>query len=520
MLQRLVHRGLIGFCLGVPLLGLGQGQPTVPDLEIEQLYEVEGPRTRGLPVSADLKFFCDGENLFLYLHVHDEDQILSDDASFSDHVEIWFALPDHAYPEDFEYELHPNYVVADPAPSGGRGEDEPRFFSIFSEYGDQVNLEAFVEGHDYPLNDNERVPAPSQLRSQEVHFGLVGFALYPDERSATLLNREELIPVEDALHARLGNVEAGIQYQVIQHPSGSYELNARISPEALGFVQLPELTEVSLLVDVVDVSSRGQRSQPVLSSSPYRKGHSPDGFNRIRFQTPLQTNYTTIPDRFFTQTGYFPVCFYSAQDWIGTGIDVDALTYRDHEASRSLAEVKFTREPFQYDRRNLNGAPIETLIIERDFVNEIPKRHQYTLLYNYLVETDQIMAFLANTSQVANTLFRFPDGNLGLILVNRLTSDPFGWGDCGTCVEENITLHRFTNGEEQELLSIYQTDGPIAYCQIGDRSYPDYFVESVGWATEGETLVLRLSHRYNDFRKRIRVSWNESGEEIEIFHMD
>lgn len=506
-----------------PWQGWSQGNMNIPDLELAQLYRVDEPRTRTLrspTLSADLKLFCDGKQLFLYLHVHDPRIILSPDVDFSDHIQLWLALPDRAFPSDFEYELHPNYVMAEPRPTRATDDDEPRFFTIFSEYGSEVSLQNFLQEHDYPSTGTAAVPDSRDLSLREVHFGMIGYALFPDERSPELLNRQELEPIEAALHTSLGQVEEGITYKVTHHSSGSYEVNAQISPQALGFVQLPEMSELAVMIDIIDVAGRGQRGRLALSSSPYRQGHAPNGYNQVRLQTPLQTNYTTIPNEFFEETSYFPICFFSGQDWVGTGVDVDALTYREYEASRSLAEVRFSRENFAYDRRRINGAPLENMVVEQKFVNEIPKRHQFTLLYDYLLETEQITAFLANTSAVSNSLFTYPDGALGLILINSLTVDPFGWGDCGTCVEEIITVHRLSEDEQRLLLEVYQTDGPVAYCQIENFRFDNFYVEAIDWIREGEIMVMRLSHRYQKEKKRVKVSWNPETKALDVLPIE
>ncbi|MEM9983551.1 MAG: hypothetical protein AAF804_00515 [Bacteroidota bacterium] len=524
----LLKRWLTGIGLGLSLVPvMGQGPMSSPDMELSALYPVDkDQRVRSVSpnadLSADLKWFCDGDYLFLYLHIRDEDLHLDAKSDFSDHVELWLALPDESFPSDFAYDFHPNYVVGQNPLSRSQDDYEPRFFSIYSEYANELELRPFQEDYDYEREAGQEMPPSQNLRLDQVHFGLMRYALFADERPAELLNRTELFPVEDALKASLGDVEQGIQYQVTHHEQGEYEINVRISPQALGFIQLPEMRELAVMVDVHDTDYRGRRAEAKLSSSPYRSEHgaSPSDFNQIRFQVPFYTNFTTIPDQLFHEAGYFPLCFYSRQDWIGTGIDVDAIAYREHHTSQELTEVKFAREPFHYDVLNVDGVEVESLVIEKEYVNELPKRLEYKLLHQYLLETQQVKTFLSNTGAIPNEVFRFPDHELGVILSTNQTRDLFGWGECGNCLEESISILRITPDEKKILLDIYQGEGSQGYCQIGSQSFEGYSVGGMYWIQEGKVLVLRLNHQFRKEVKRVRVSWDDTGERVEVFPVD
>jgi hypothetical protein len=515
-----LFRVVLGCLLFGPLTGQGQSAPA---LEMDQLHRIEhaGERSvRSSAVSANLKVFCDGAFIFLYIHVRDPQVHPDQQAAYADHVELSLALPDEAFPADFEYDLHPRYVQAPPQYTSRSQPSPPRFFSVYSEYAHELDLRRFTEDFDYPQQPTGQLPSPYDLQVEEVHFGLMRFALFPDGRPAQLLNRDELRPVEQVLRASLGDVAAGIRYQVTHHADGSYEVNARLSPQALGFVPLPELGKLNLMVDVMDVPVPGQRALPTLSSARYRQPGRPATFNQVRFQKPLHTNFTTIPDALFQAADYHPICFFSRQDWISTGVDVDALVYREHQASQALTEVKFTREPFHYDFLNVAGTPVESLTIDFDYVNQIPSTREYKLLHDYLIPSEQVRSKLANSHPIENEVFRFPDGELGVIMVDNSTFDPYGWGDCGTCIEERITIHRVTDRQRRVLLEINQWDGPDAYCQVGPHYLEDYYVDRTDWIQPGRILVLRLNHRYTKRKKRVKITWNQQGEAVQTTLID
>ena len=54
-----------------------------------------------------------------------------------------------------------------------------------------------------------------------------------------------------------------------------------------------------------------------------------------------------------------------------------------------------------------------------------------------------------------------------------------------------------------------------AYCQIGEHTYQDYFVETMA-SHRGKPLILRLSHRYNKPANVLGLR-NETGDELDRF---
>jgi hypothetical protein len=495
------------------------------DLALDRLYPVARSDSRDVNtpdaenVSASVRITSDGAYLFLYVHVRDSRIQNHPQVALADHVELWLGLPVEAYPPDFEYNLHPRYITAPPMNTRDGGVGLPRFFSVYSEYAARLELGDFVSNHDYPQSDPGRVPPINHLTASEVHFGLMRYALFPDGRSAVHLNRNQVQPIEAALQHSLGSVSQEVSYKVTRSDDQGYEINARISPAALGFAILPEVSRLNVLVRVYDALRPGEQARPVLSTMPVKREevvNNPGNFNALVLNRSLYTNFTTIPDHVFRQTGYHPVCFYTDRGWMATGIDVDALVYREQQASQSLTEVGFMPQPFTYDEETLAGIPIETLSVDVNYVNELPKKKQYILIHGQTLETELVRSVVAEPSRVRNQLFRFPDGAVGAILRSNTSADPYGWGPCGICIEETIRIHRVTAQGKQVLLDIYQGDGPNSYFQIQGIVLPDYYVLEMDWIKSGEILVLRLNHRYRTTKKRIKVSWNADGSDVKV----
>lgn len=494
------------------------------DLALDRLYPV--PQADMPPegsLSATVRVASDGAYLFVYIHVRDAQVQHHAQTHLADHIELSLGLPAEAYPDDFEYNLHPQYVSAPDVSSRGSGEVRARLFSLYSEFAAGLSLSDFLDNHDYPRQGSEVAPPARTLRLSEVHHGLMRYALFPDERPPEHLNRDELTLVEETLGHQMGEVTPHVVYQVTRQDTDGYEINARLSPEALGFATLPEVSQLHLLVRVFDVARPGEAARPVLSTMPAQRedmAEHPANFNRLRLQRPLYTNFTTIPDYVFRQADYHPVCFYAQPDWIATSIDVDALVYGEQQASQTLTEVGFLPETFAHGVQDLSGIQVERLAVERQYVNEMTKSHTYYLLMEQVLETERIKGLLGEPSQVQDQFFRFPDGAVGAIVRSSTSVDPYGWGPCGTCVEETIRIYRITRQGKEVLLDIFQGDGPNAYCQVREIMLKDYYLLETDWIKPGEILVLRLNHRYLTTKKRIKVSWKPDGTGLAVESID
>ncbi len=499
------------------------------DLAIERLYAVPSSHVRSVPeseeVSATVRLSSDGAYLFLYVHVRDRRVQRHWQTDMADHVELWLGLPAEAYPKDFEYALHPRYVLAPPMTTRGGPQAKPRLFSTYAEYASQLSLSDFVNNHDYPRKNEGMVPPANTLRLQEVPYGLMKFALFPDGRPAEWLNQEEMAPLEQVLQQSLGDAPAGITYQVTRQDPEGYEINARIAPAALGFVTLPEVERLNVMVQIHNASIPGQPVEAALSTMPpteknQRSVEHPSGFNHLRLQRPLYTNFTTIPDYMFQQAGYHPLCVNTAKDWMATSIDVDPLIYRQQEASHSLTEVGIMPQGFRYDVEYLDQSPIEILKVDETYVNKLPKQRSYILMQGQILQTERIRSLVAEPTEVEDQFFRFPDGEMGAILRSNTSVDPYGWGPCGTCIQETIRIWRVTSSGKKSLLDIIQGDGPNAYCQIQNTLLREYYLLRIDWIKPGEILVLRLNHRYLTRKKRIKVSWDADGSHVKVEAID
>ncbi|MFN0202675.1 MAG: sugar-binding protein [Bacteroidia bacterium] len=466
--------------------------------------------------SATAKILCDGTAISILLQVNDDKINTRGEASEIDHVEIKLALPPSAYPPDFEYNIHPNYVYS----NSDDPKKPPRFFSVYSEYANSLEVDNFAKKFDYPnaqafKNNKLRVPLPSSLKTARIDYGVVHFGLFPDQRKAVQYNRNNYKLLESSLNLKLGDFTQGIRYVVQKNESG-YALSATFSPQALGFVKLPKLEELRFLIEVFDKDDVNQKNPTILSTSNFRDAKMLKNLTMVRFRKPLKTNFTNIPDGVFNKLDFHPVYVYTDSTWQGTAIETDMLAYQEEKLSKSLIELKFSNLPINYaafDDEKANT--IKRLSLDKAYVNTKPKKVEYYIINGYVFESEMVKTDKAK-EDILNQTFLFPDGTAGLILKIRTPVNEYNWGDCASCSEEVISILRVTKKSSKTILGIYQGNSGEDYCQIGNKNYKGYFVSNLDWLREGKILIIRLQDLKTGQKKRVKVTWRDDGSNVEI----
>lgn len=515
MLKRYVHIYLL-LCLSLPSFA------QKADYTLEHLYPIsqQRPDRATPPADARIHLYCDGENLSLVAEVLDDDIRVGASIANTDHIEVWFAVSASCYPSDFEYKKHPDYIYA-PIPTRGDELSNGRLFSIYSEYTDWLDLSSFRADFDYPdadqiISDSLSVPFPGQLEEIRLPFGVVGFALFPDERPAEWLMPDAYAELEELLGFRLGNPASGIRYTAeTDEQTGGYIINAEISPQALGFLPVPDIRELGIFVDLADNSQRSDRVSIVRSSVPDREVLRPSSFEMVSLATPLYTNYSGISDDFFYQEDWEGMLVIGEYTWHAVEIETDALVYQSTQTSHSLMEVQFQPVILNHNSRLRYDSKVEELRFQRNFINAQPQVHHQFLIGHHLLRTQQVPE---EDAEIVDSMFVFPDITPGMILHGFTPMDPYGWSDCGDCVEEQYDIYRIESEQAIKLLSVSQSLEAPYYCEIGESlSYSKYFIESFDWVYPGEVLVFRLNHRTEPKeKKRVKVSWAEDGSDVRV----
>ncbi|MEO0899766.1 MAG: hypothetical protein AAFY71_25365 [Bacteroidota bacterium] len=497
--------------------------PKAQDLVIEDFFPTEDSRHKNA-ISAQARLYCDGETISLNVFVRDTDLQLSDINRQSDQVRIWLALPKEAYPEKFDYQLHPNYIMA----PGYSKADKTRIFSTSSSDlpdTEPLNLEDLFEASDYPMNfrgetDTSGLPPRPQLSEHYLPYGLVGYSFFPDNREIEWVNEGDMEALENIFDLRFAYLPDSIQYVAEPSERGDgYILDISFPPAALGFVQLPKMNHIQLLIEILD-AEKGKEAEVVLTSSENRIEEIPSTFNSVHFQEPLRTNFSSIPDQVFYQTSFYPTCVMADSNWVSTSLDVDALVFQPRKTSESLTELKFYRQNLEYLEQQYLNTAVETLRVQLDFVNQFPRQKEYTLVNGQTLSNEKTAYPLPDRNDLPSGLFAFPDGGIGIIQRNSIPVDPFGWSNCQTCLEEKVSIHRIDPSGQYELLRIFQGEGEFAYCKVEDLKFEEFFLDTMDWIIEGKILVLGLKHRYKKLRKRVKVSWNDDGLNMKVVEVD
>ncbi|MEZ4827411.1 MAG: hypothetical protein R3C61_14195 [Bacteroidia bacterium] len=500
-----------------PLLAAGQ----VPDFATDQFYAIGGNSGNG--ISASARLFSYEATLSLVIEVRDKKvNIERENDENTDHIEVWFALPRTAYPSDFEYSSHADYISYVPEKTRGITEEDPRFFSVFSEYGKITTPTDFTSRYDYPRSADIRkdsLPIPERrfLKARSVPFGVVHFGLFPDGRDVIQYNGSDLELVEDALHMRFGDLTGGIDYIAeINEKEDGYTITARISPQALGFVQLPQMDKIRFMVDIADSGADpASPASVVLSSSSNRKPGVPSTFNQVDLHKPLKTSFGHIPADFLKSARLFPLFVYGNTEWILANVDVDGILYREQQVSQVLSEVKFSRVPYHFDITQPSGISVATLLMDLDHVNKLPTEKEFIKIGaspGKMLEVERVLnpGFPDGQSR-RSRVFRFPDEIPGVIIRESSYLDPYGWGPCGDCVLETIHIRRITSDDVYDIMSINQGNGPDAFCEVGEFRFEGYYVNQMDWIQSGKILVVRLAHYNGKDQKRIKLSWEKDG---------
>ncbi|MEM6343323.1 MAG: hypothetical protein AAF927_05565 [Bacteroidota bacterium] len=497
-----------------------------PDFSLEQLHPAV--RSRNLPPtsataqSASVALYSNGTSISLVIDVKDPNINMHPNFRFADHVEIWFALPKSAYPQSFEYQFHPDYIAAEPMQTRGELPERPRFFSAYSDYANGIDRNSFLQAFDYPsreqiIRDSLRLPIPQLLKNAYVPYGMVQFALFPDNRPPIHLNRKGMRWIEQAMSLKMGDLEAGIEYLAEENENGDgYRITAQFSPQALGFVQLPELNSLRMMVDVFKSNTYGATAKPVLSTSSYREPNRPYSFNLVNVRTPLNTNFTPVPNEVFGKLNFHPLGIYTMDDWLPCQVEVEGLIYKEGLISDKLTEVGFVNQPFRYESFNFESGRAERFLIRSYHLNSLPHDQEFFIFGNQVLKSDRVLIENREPIRIQNDLFRFPDGFPGVITNSLITLNPYGWGPEGNRADRMLEVQKVFPEGSASLLTIRQTEGDQPICTIGNLSYPDFYVSQLDWIREGEVMVIRLNRQGSIEKKRIKVAFLEEGREVEI----
>jgi len=260
------------------------------DFQCDSLYTVYGNTRYSGKEDCDAKvnLISDGRNIIINVDVCD-DVLIFNDSINSDHIEIWFGLPE-AFQDISGTELNLNkfeYIIGDDKylyqyknqPDASAFTDEIKSPLILTGLPDLYWLKEKIDSYLLDINKAKRTKI-------FVFFGLTHYGIYPKSKSVHFYDRENYKYYEKYAYNKIGNLQSYIEPKITLNNSG-YSATIEIRPEALGFVNKVGVNDLTFLVDIVDCDKEGEQSS-LLSTSKTRKWADLATFNRINLSKPIR----------------------------------------------------------------------------------------------------------------------------------------------------------------------------------------------------------------------------------------
>jgi hypothetical protein len=472
-------------------------------------------------ITASMRVHGDGGKIIVEVEVIDDPSGSASSAVHSNHVELWFGLPDMPGEEprleehDASYQhIHalsdPRFRIFHPSRKSVNGFDIPQI--QFMNDSTSAWLRDYCNRRDDSIYRSMSEPAVD-------FFGTVRYGLFPDNRPVGIYDAEDYRWFELSVNEKLSRMPSGIEYRSERTPRG-YLITASITPEGLRFVRIPEMSVISVMADVVSDSATDDR--PILTSSPLREWGNRGTFNFLTLYQPLATNPTGAPGRMLGAMGFTPIAYHTPSGW--RYVSPAAYQYKfadiipepesDDECAYDFSAYFYLGIPFshstvtigtlhldkfrfadKYHRDGVIDGGEATAIIHRDIPYRSYRRFNFTG-WNF----DKLQ-----------TEFTFANGTAGLITM--VVAGGYQPGQCGGVVDLEMQVIRLTADTSSEVISMYEH--PCANeSVIGETRLEGFQIQDVRWEKIGRTLIVEC---IRDGKKRsIRITFDASGEKYRI----
>ena len=495
-------------------------QAPQPDAYIPAFVPGSRDRASGItpPVQARAWVYSDGKSLTVAVEVKDDEIRSFRSPAQSDRVEIWLGLDESAFPSPFPHSTHPHYIGAlDQGPAWRDQEGAVAEFRSFAPsqavYGDSKD---WARQQGFPdeaavRRDSLVVPPASRLRTQQIPFGMVRYAFFPDERPAQLMHKDDYRYLEAAFQRSQGDWASGVKYDVdtLDHPRG-YLLSAHFPVEALGFARIPRVDGLKVMIAVANATNPGDPARLSLFSQPDNENPVLARMMRVKFARPLRLNPSNVPDEVFERIGWFPTVYRSSDGWIAVQAEAGSLVWRRDWVSQQWQEVGFSPVTIQYTDFRPQGYPVQRLTAGYARMNMPSEEKDFILLDQRVEQVTRVQAGLPDMGRVPSfDLFRFPDGAVGMFVRENFSYNPFGWGECGNCLQEKMRILRLSPQGLSTVLEWDQSEGPDPHFRIGDTKYSGFYLGQIDEVRGREIMVLLLDHRWLRQVERVKLTWSD-----------
>ncbi len=269
------------------------------DFDSDSLFVVMGNQNyKGKQdCKANVKLFSNGKAIIINVNVIDDDLVFNNNEINSDHIEIWFSVPEKSY----------SFAVPDIYNFDNKNFSSKFIYSDSSLYllKKKGTLENFKNNLSDPIviMDNDSLKNMSELDStsfqwliedindylynvkksnlfiEHFFYNIVHFGFLPNKTNAILYDKKFYSPIERYLHFKLNDFASYISIKKNISNSG-YSYNIIFPPQALGFVNKYGVKNLRFQVDVFDVD-KTDKKLTILSTSKNRIWGNPHSFNKV-----------------------------------------------------------------------------------------------------------------------------------------------------------------------------------------------------------------------------------------------
>ena len=487
-------------------------QSAEPDLYIPEFFPVIEDRAVSENRVPDARAWVhsDGRGVSLVVEVLDDQIVTFQSPAYSDHIQIWLGLDETAFPARFPLGTHPNYLGGMDITHARGGGSEIESIRMFT--SDPVSMSGRDPFH-RSGTDSMLVPDPSRIREISVPYGMMHLAFFPDERRVELLDRRSYRYLEQQFNRGIGDWLRGIRYDVdtLEHNQG-YVVSVDIPASSFGFARMPKMDALKLLIGVADVESAGVPARIQSYSQPVHGGIGYGDIQNITFRNPIFLNPSNIPDEVFVALKWFPTLFLSTEGWTVVSADADAMLPSSGQTAPGWQEILFAETQIDYQDYRPDGFPVQRLSARFDQLHAGDLEKDFFLIDHQTLVVSRIARAKSNDQVSPFRVFALADGSTGIFTRESGTFHPYGWGDCGACLHERMSVFRYSDHGLSRVASWEQSEGPETGFRIDGQYFKDFFLGRMDLIKGNEIIVLVLYHQRDRIQKRIKLTWDSSSE--------
>lgn len=488
--------------------------------------------------SADLISF--NNEIIIEVKVKDDFLYFSDDPLHSDHIELWFAIPEIYDDKYFSFDnspIYPNeFIVGNKYLYLYKG--RPDLDSLKIEIGSPL-IETFNYGkkflyyneikekkkkknpdylssEDYVIDDIDEYlkdARNSNLKKEYIFFGITHLGILPSTSDKIVYDKENYAIIEKMTGSELGNLTKYVR-TLININNNSYNIKIFIKAPALGFVKRNGLDNLAFLIDIID-TDRDRVQETLLSSSKNRIWGNPKTFNKLKIKkninVKLNENIQALGksdkkskiDQNIRYT--FPLIFwFTTKGWRPIYFAWDKFRYYDQPSVmylRNIIKCRIEQCEISYEKQLLGNNILENYNSCDD---------QYLIVNNKLIKSTKEFVFT----------FLLPDNSIGIIM-----SD-FNIGG-GYNYQIQSVLKLITEKSSAIIAEYYQPDFKVADSIYLKHTEVDYNIidraiytkesenidwkQLVSWNKPGESVILNLGKE-----SIFKIFWDEHGQNIKL----